>query len=103
MTCQGVDDGSQFGAVSKAGLWWVHKGGKMLRNVRNSRGDLDTSYAPTSTTQLLLALQTNSRSLQGEMHEGKPWQLQDRLTPMDPLDSELAICLVDRCLAVMVL
>lgn len=33
MTCQGVEGGSQFEAVSKAGFWSVRKGGKMLRNV----------------------------------------------------------------------
>ena len=42
MTCQDVEDGSQFEAVSKAGLRSVHKGGKNAEKcVRNSQGDLD--------------------------------------------------------------
>jgi hypothetical protein len=36
MRVQGVEDGSQLEAVSKAGFRSVHKGGKMLRNVRGT-------------------------------------------------------------------
>jgi hypothetical protein len=82
MTCQGVEDGSQFEAVSKAGFWSVRKGGKNAEKCEELTRGPRCSYAPTSITRLFLALQTNSRSLQGKMNEGKPWKLLDSLAPL---------------------